>query len=71
MARTTPVTGDNPAQARNAKTWYPYAIPALHAGLAGPDQPTPHLLGYLTVPAVGVLAVTATIRWWQHTDHTQ
>lgn len=51
--------------------WYPYAIPALHAGLAGPDQPSPHPIAYLTVPAVGILAVTATIRWWQHTDHTR
>ncbi|GAA4727508.1 ABC transporter permease [Phytohabitans rumicis] len=50
--------------------WYPYAIPALHAGLAGPDQPTPHLIGYLTVPTVAILAITGTIRWWQRTDHT-
>jgi ABC-2 type transport system permease protein len=52
-------------------TWYPYAIPALHAGLAGPDQPGPHPISYLTVPAAGVLAISATIRWWQHTDHTR
>lgn len=51
--------------------WYPYAIPALHAGLAGPDQPAPQWIGYLTVPAFGVLSIMVTIRWWQRTDHTR
>lgn len=49
--------------------WYPFSVPALHAGLTGED--TPSAFGYAMVGAVAAASVWATARWWQHADHTQ
>jgi ABC-2 type transport system permease protein len=51
--------------------WYPYSVPPLYAGIAGPGQGPPGLFGYATVAGVAVVSVAATAYWWRHTDHTQ
>ncbi len=49
--------------------WFPWAVPSLMSGVAGPDQATPGPAGILSVIIVGVLASTATVLWWQRADH--
>jgi ABC-2 type transport system permease protein len=49
--------------------WFPWAVPSLISGVAGPDQATPGSAGILSVVLVGVAASTATVLWWQHADH--
>ena len=49
--------------------WFPWAVPSLMSGVAGPDQATPGAAGILSVIAVGTAASTATVLWWQHADH--
>jgi ABC-2 type transport system permease protein len=49
--------------------WFPFSVPALHAGMAG--QQAPALVGYLAVAVVAAASVVATARWWQHADHTR
>ncbi len=50
-------------------TWFPWAVPSLMSGVAGPDQATPGASGVLSVLVVGVAASTGTVLWWQHADH--
>lgn len=49
--------------------WFPFSVPALHAGVAGDDSPT--WAGYAGVALVGVASVWATAAWWQRADHTR
>jgi len=50
--------------------WYPYAVPALYAGITGRAD-GPHVAGYIAVAAVAVASLAGTIGWWQHADHHQ
>src|SRR5205823_4685068 len=50
--------------------YFPWSVPALFAGIAGPDQPHPGVVGYALVAAVGAAGVTATGWWWRAADHT-
>lgn len=47
--------------------WYPFSVPALHAGLTG-DAPTG--FGYCAVVAVAAASIWATAQWWRRADHT-
>jgi ABC-2 type transport system permease protein len=49
--------------------WFPFSVPALHAGITGQQSPAP--AGYAGVAAVAVVSVWAAIRWWQRADHTR
>ena len=49
--------------------WFPWAVPSLMSGVAGPDQATPGVAGITSVLVVGVAASTATVLWWQRADH--
>ena len=51
--------------------WFPWSVPSLLSGVAGPDQSSPGLLGITGVIVVGVAASVATGIWWQHADHDQ
>ncbi len=51
--------------------WFPFSVPALHAGITGSGQPAPAVAGYLGVAAVTVISVAATVWWWLHADHTR
>ena len=49
--------------------WFPWAVPSLTSGVAGPDQGTPGITGIVSVIVVGTLASIATVLWWQRADH--
>lgn len=48
--------------------FFPWSVPALFAGAAGPEGELPGLLGYGLVVLVGVLGVTGTAVWWKRAD---
>ncbi|HEY3692884.1 MAG TPA: ABC transporter permease [Pseudonocardiaceae bacterium] len=48
--------------------YFPWSVPALFSGIAGPEHDPPGLLGYLLVALVGVGGVLATAGWWRHAD---
>lgn len=48
--------------------YFPWSIPALFSGLAGPDAGSPGLLGVALVVLVGVVGVAATALWWRNAD---
>lgn len=49
--------------------WFPWAVPSLLSGVAGPDQTGAGLAGVASVVLVGLAASIATVAWWQHADH--
>lgn len=49
--------------------WFPFSVPALHAGISG--QQSPAAAGYAGVAVIAVASIWATLRWWQHADHTR
>jgi ABC-2 type transport system permease protein len=51
--------------------YFPWAIPALFAGAAGPrsGQLGPH--SYLIVPLASLLGIAATLAWWRSADQTR
>ena len=50
--------------------YFPWSGPVLFAGIAGPDQPHPGLVGYALVAVVGAAGALATGWWWRTADHT-
>ncbi|TDD17755.1 ABC transporter permease [Nonomuraea diastatica] len=48
---------------------FPYSVPGLYAGLAGPGQDAPGPLGHLLVLTVGLTGGAATMAWWRRADH--
>jgi ABC-2 type transport system permease protein len=51
--------------------WFPWSVPALYAGIAGPDTPPPGWLSTTSTAAVALVSITATITWWNRADHTR
>ena len=51
--------------------YFPWSVPALYSGIAGPDEQTPGSLGYLLVIAVGVAGTAATVLWWRTADQNR
>ena len=51
--------------------YFPWAIPALFAGAAGPrsGQLGPH--SYLIVPLASLVGIAATLAWWRSADQTR
>jgi len=49
--------------------YFPWSVPALFSGLAGPDQPVPGPFGVLLVILVGVAGAMGTALWWRQADH--
>lgn len=49
--------------------WFPWAVPSLLSGVAGPDQSSPSVSSLASVVVVGMATSTATILWWQRADH--
>ncbi|MGI5499307.1 ABC transporter permease [Lentzea sp. CA-135723] len=49
--------------------FFPWSVPAVLSGLAGPDQPAPGLVGNGLVLLVGTAGVVATAMWWRQADH--
>ncbi|MEV0831435.1 ABC transporter permease [Nonomuraea rubra] len=49
---------------------FPWSVPGLYAGIAGPDQGSPGLTGFTLVAATGVAGAVTTAIWWNRADHT-
>ncbi|MEO3861010.1 ABC transporter permease [Acrocarpospora sp. B8E8] len=51
--------------------YFPWSVPALYAGLAGPGQDQPGPLGFALVLATAAAGALATAAWWRRADHTR
>ncbi|MFC4058975.1 ABC transporter permease [Planomonospora corallina] len=51
--------------------YFPWSVPGLLAGVAGPGQEPPGPAGYLLVAVAGAGGALATAVWWQRADHTR
>jgi ABC-2 type transport system permease protein len=49
--------------------WFPWSVPALYSGAAGPDARDLPVASYVTVAATALLGVSATVGWWRRADH--
>ena len=49
--------------------WFPWSVPSLLSGVAGPEQAGPGPLSIAGVVVVGAAASAATAIWWEHADH--
>jgi ABC-2 type transport system permease protein len=49
--------------------YFPWSVPALFSGLAGPEAVRPGPLGVVLVVLVGVVGMAATALWWRNADH--
>lgn len=49
--------------------WFPWSVPSLLSGVAGPEQTSPEAWGIAGVVLVGIVASAATVVWWEHADH--
>jgi ABC-2 type transport system permease protein len=50
--------------------WFPWSVPAIYSGTAGPDQPSVGPIGYTLVALIGLAGVGGTVIWWRHADQT-
>ncbi|MFI6387102.1 ABC transporter permease [Nonomuraea sp. NPDC050540] len=49
--------------------WFPYSVPGLYAGIAGPGHDPPGPISVLLVLTTGAAGVAATLAWWRNADH--
>jgi ABC-2 type transport system permease protein len=49
--------------------WFPWSVPSLLSGVAGPEQAGPGPWSIAGVLVVGTAASVATVLWWEHADH--
>ncbi len=49
--------------------YFPWAIPALYAGMAGPEDAQLGMISYGLVVATAVIGVVGTLWWWEKADH--
>jgi len=49
--------------------WFPWSVPSLLSGVAGPDQGYPGPLSIVGVVVVGAAASAAIAIWWERADH--
>ncbi|MFI6458084.1 ABC transporter permease [Streptosporangium amethystogenes] len=50
-------------------SWFPYSVPGLYAGIAGPGHDPPGPISVLLVLVTGAAGVAATLAWWRNADH--
>ena len=50
--------------------YFPWSVPALFAGIAGPDGPALHVVSFVGVAVAGLAGVAGTLAWWQYADQT-
>ncbi len=50
--------------------WFPWSVPALVSGLAGPDAEVVSAGGVAIVAVTAFLGLLATLLWWQRADQT-
>jgi ABC-2 type transport system permease protein len=51
--------------------WFPWSVPALYSGLAGPGTAQLGVHSYVGVALVLATGGAATIAWWEHADHAR
>ncbi|MEP7192737.1 MAG: ABC transporter permease [Actinomycetota bacterium] len=51
--------------------WFPWSVPSLLSGVAGPDQAGPGPMSIAGVLVVGATASIATAFWWERADHNR
>lgn len=49
--------------------WFPWSVPSLLSGAAGPDHAAPGPVSVVGVVLVGVGAAAGTAFWWERADH--
>lgn len=60
------------AQILAATGWgacFPWSIPALLTGIAGPEGPVPGIGSLLLVVLTSLAGFTALLAWWSHAEH--
>jgi ABC-2 type transport system permease protein len=51
--------------------YFPWAIPALHAGMVGPENAQLGVISYILVASTFAIGLAATLWWWEKADQTQ
>jgi ABC-2 type transport system permease protein len=51
--------------------WFPWSVPALFSGMAGPRGEQVGLHSYVIVAITGLAGAAATFTWWRNADHTR
>lgn len=51
--------------------WFPWAVPALFSGAAGPRDELLGAHSYMLVILVGIAGIAATFHWWRTADQTR
>jgi ABC-2 type transport system permease protein len=51
--------------------WFPWAVPALFSGAAGPRTEQLGTHSYLLVAATLLIGVVSTLYWWRWADQTR
>ncbi|MEU4332563.1 ABC transporter permease [Nonomuraea dietziae] len=49
--------------------WFPYSVPGLYAGIAGPGHDPPGPISILLVLVTSAVGVATTLAWWRNADH--
>lgn len=48
--------------------YFPWAVPGLYSGVAGPFSPKPGLVSYIILGLTSFLGFAGTIAWWRYAD---
>ena len=51
-------------------SWFPWAVPALLAGAAGPEGESVTLASFVVVALAALIGFGATIVWWERADQS-
>jgi ABC-2 type transport system permease protein len=49
--------------------YFPWAIPGLYSGIAGPFSPKAGLISYVILGLTSFLSIAGTAAWWRYADH--
>lgn len=49
--------------------YFPWAIPGLCSGVAGPSAPKPEIISYVILGLTSFLGIAGTAAWWRYADH--
>jgi ABC-2 type transport system permease protein len=49
--------------------YFPWAIPGLYSGVAGPLSPKPEAISYIILTVTSLLGIFSTAAWWRYADH--
>jgi len=48
--------------------WFPWAVPALYCGAAGPLSPHIHTISYIILVITSAAGILMTLAWWRYAD---